>query len=91
MKLPTFDESVDQLKAVTGLDDFDPDLPLPRSGADSLDLVEWMYSLQDRYPQMSVDESLLEDVDDTVTFRDIHGRVIHAGVVAAVAAAGEEA
>lgn len=89
MKLPTFDESVDQLKAVTGLDEFDPDLPLPQSGADSLDLVEWLYALQDRYPEMSVDESLLEDVDDTVSFRDVHDRVIHAEVVAA--AAGEEA
>lgn len=78
MELPTLETSVDLLKAVTGLDDFDPDEPLPRSKADSLDLVEWLDRFQDEHPGVTIDESLLEDVDDTVTFRHIHQRVVDA-------------
>ena len=89
MELPTLDESVDQLRAVTGLDEFDPDMPLPRSGVDSLDLVEWLYGFENRHPDLTVDDSLLEHVDDTVTFRDIHDRIVHAQIVAAVTSAGD--
>ena len=88
MNLPTLDESVDQLKRVARLDDFDPDVPLPHSGVDSLDLVEWLYAFQDRHPDITVDESLLEHVDDTVSFRDIHDRIVQEQIVAAVASVG---
>jgi hypothetical protein len=91
MKVPTLDESVDQLKAVAGLDDFDPDVPLPLSDADSLDLVEWLYAFQERHPDVTVDESVLEHVDDTVSFRDLHDRIIHAHFSPAAASAGGRA
>lgn len=84
MNLPTLDETIDQLKAVSGLDDFDPDVPLPQSGVDSLDLVEWLCAFQEQHPDITVDESLLEHVDDTVSFRDVHDLIANAQIVAAV-------
>lgn len=78
MQLPTLDESVELLKTVSGLDDFDPDTPLRSSGVDSLNLVEWVYEMQERHPDVTIDESLLDDVDDVLTFRALHDLVVRA-------------
>lgn len=78
MQLPTLDESVDLLKAVSGLDDFDPDKPLRSSGVDSLNLVEWVYEMQERHPDLAIDESKLDDIDDVTSFRAVHDEMVQA-------------
>lgn len=77
MDIPTLADSIDQLRAVRGLDEFDPDTPLMTSDVDSLDLIEWLYAMQERYPEIPVDESVFEDIDETVTFRAIHDQIVH--------------
>lgn len=91
MQLPTLEMFVDRLMAVNRIEDFDPDTPLTTSGVDSLDLVEWVYAMQEQYPELGLDESLVESVSDTVTFRGIHQKVLAAHGVAPVAAATDDA
>lgn len=90
MQLPTLDESVDLLKAVSGIDDFDPDTPLRSSGVDSLNLVEWVYEMQERHPDVVIDESMLDDVDDAVTFRALHDQMVRAQPVASAASTADD-
>jgi aryl carrier-like protein len=82
MQLPTLDDSVELLKAVSGLDDFDPDTPLRSSGVDSLNLVEWIYEMQERHPDMTIDESIVDDVDDDTPFRAVHDQMVLAQAAA---------
>jgi aryl carrier-like protein len=90
MQLPTLEVSVERLMAVSQIKGFDPDTPLTTSGVDSLDLMEWVYDMQGRYPDLGVDESVVELVDDTVTFRSIHQQLLAArGVTPAAATAGD--
>jgi aryl carrier-like protein len=91
MQLPTLDDSVELLKAVSGLDDFDPDTPLRSSGVDSLNLVEWVYEMQERHPDVTIDESMLDDVDDAVTFRALHGLMVKVPRVASAASTADDA
>ncbi|WP_282794961.1 phosphopantetheine-binding protein [Streptomyces sp. CC224B] len=91
MQLPTLQVSVDRLMAVSQVKAFDPDTPLTTSGVDSLDLMEWVYDMQQRYPDLGVDESVVELVDDTVTFRGIHRQLLAArNAVPVASAAGDE-
>lgn len=78
MQLPTLDDSVELLKAVSGLDEFNPDTPLRSSGVDSLNLVEWIYEMQERHPDMTIDESIVDDVDDDTPFRAVHDQMVQA-------------
>ncbi|MFD9905937.1 phosphopantetheine-binding protein [Streptomyces sp. NPDC059063] len=91
MQLPTLEVSADRLMAVSRVKEFDPDAPLTTSGVDSLDLMEWVYDMQERYPDLGVDESIVESIDDTVTFRGIHQQLLAArNAVPAATAAGEQ-
>ncbi|MFB6550723.1 phosphopantetheine-binding protein [Streptomyces sp. NPDC056405] len=76
MQLPTLEVFVDRLVAVSRVQNFDPDTPLPVSGVDSLDLIEWVADMQERYPDLGLDESIVEIIDDTVTFRALHQQVL---------------
>lgn len=87
MELPTLDESLARMKAVSGVDDLDPDMPLLQSDVDSLDLMEWLIEMKESYTFVSTDESMFENIDDTVTFRRIYDQIIDAERVAAVASA----
>ncbi|WP_329086498.1 MULTISPECIES: phosphopantetheine-binding protein [unclassified Streptosporangium] len=87
MQLPTLEVFVDRLVAVSRIEGFDPDTPLTTSGVDSLDLMEWVYDMQERYPDLGLDESIVESVNDTVTFRVIHQQVLAAHGVTPVASA----
>ncbi|TDB80530.1 MULTISPECIES: acyl carrier protein [unclassified Micromonospora] len=78
MNLPTLEVAVDRLKAVSRISDLDPDTPLTASGVDSLDLMEWVSDMQERYPDLGVDASIAEQVDDTITFRSIHQQLLSA-------------
>ncbi|MGA4837474.1 phosphopantetheine-binding protein [Streptomyces sp. G45] len=91
MQLPTLEVSVDRLVAVSRVKDFDPDTPLTTSGVDSLDLMEWVYDMQQRYPDLGVDETIVESIDDTVTFRGVHQQLLAAHDAVPVASAtGDE-
>ncbi|MEU9235234.1 phosphopantetheine-binding protein [Streptomyces subrutilus] len=91
MQLPSLEVSVERLMAVSRVDAFDPDTPLTTSGVDSLDLMEWVYDMQERYPDLGVDETIVESIDDTVTFRGIHRQLVSAhGDVPAASAAGDQ-
>ncbi len=78
MELPTLDASIELLEEVSGVEDFDPDTPLRSSGVDSLNLVEWVYQMQERHPDLEIDESIVDDVDDTAPFRAVHERMVQA-------------
>lgn len=76
MERPTLDEVIDQFRVATGVA-IDPDTPLPNvDQIDSLDLVEWLYEFQQAYPNIPADESLLDDIDETVTLRTIYARIM---------------
>ena len=92
MNLPTLEVSVDRLKAVSRIADFDADAPLTASGVDSLDLMEWVNDMQERYPDLGLDASVAERVNDTITFRSIHEQLLDAAQdVAPVASATGDA
>ncbi|HEY3144516.1 MAG TPA: hypothetical protein VGJ86_25525 [Acidimicrobiales bacterium] len=77
MGVPTLQDVTNQLQAVSGVEQIDPDVPiLTIDDLDSLDLMEWLYSFQEEYPEIPADESLFEEIDETVTLRSIYERVI---------------
>ena len=85
MPVPTLDASIELLKEVSRVDDFDPDHPLQSSGVDSLDLVEWVYQMQERHPELGIDESIVDDVDESVTFRAVYEQAVRSAPPAAPA------
>jgi hypothetical protein len=77
MELPTVEELAQQLQEVSGAASVDVDAALQHiADVDSLDLMEWLYGFQTRYPHIPADESLFKDIDDTTTMRTIHARVM---------------
>ena len=77
MSLPTIEELASQLEAVSGAEKVDPDHPLQHiPDVDSLDLMEWLYGFQNKYPHIPADESLFEDIDDTTTLRTVYERIV---------------
>ncbi|MER5499628.1 MULTISPECIES: hypothetical protein [unclassified Streptomyces] len=75
--MPTIEELASQLEAVSGAEKVDPDHPLQHiADVDSLDLMEWLYGFQNRYPDIPADESLFADIDDTTTLRVVYGRIL---------------
>ncbi|MGY4721728.1 hypothetical protein [Naumannella cuiyingiana] len=85
MKMPSLEESVNRLMAVSGVEEFDPDTPLTSSAVDSLDLTEWVYHMQEQYPELALDESIVGEINDSMTFRDLHKKIQEDRVVGAVA------
>jgi acyl carrier protein len=76
MEYPTLEDVTEQLQAVSGVDRIDPDVPLlDIEDLDSLDLMEWLYGFQEKYPEIGADESLFEDVDESVTLRTIYDQL----------------
>jgi len=77
MEMPTVEELAQQLREVSGAEVVDADAPLQHiADVDSLDLMEWLYGFQNRYPHIPADESLFKDIDDTTTMRVVHGRIL---------------
>jgi hypothetical protein len=77
MELPTVEELASQLAAVSGASDVDVDAALQSiSDIDSLDLMEWLYGFQNKYPHIPADESLFSDIDDTTTLRSVHAKLV---------------
>jgi acyl carrier protein len=77
MDYPTLEDVTEQLQAVSGVDRIDPDTPLlDIDDLDSLDLMEWLYGFQEKYPQLEADESLFEDIDESITLRVIYDQIV---------------
>ena len=77
MGVPTLQDVTKQLETISGAENIDPDVPiLTIEDIDSLDLMEWLYSFQESYPEIPADESLFEEIDETVTLRSIYDRVL---------------
>ncbi|MEV8631408.1 hypothetical protein AB0395_07100 [Streptosporangium sp. NPDC051023] len=87
MELPTVEDLATQLQAVSGAEAVDVDAALLQiADVDSLDLMEWLYGFQNKYPDIPADESLFKDIDDTATLRTLHERLM---ALAAQPAAGK--
>lgn len=87
LAIPTLGDVIDQLKEVAEVDDIGADTPLVElEDIDSLDLMEWAYVLQETY-DLEVDETVLEEFDESSTLRQIYEQVI-AGAVATTEAQG---
>ncbi|SDR22336.1 hypothetical protein [Thermostaphylospora chromogena] len=79
MELPTVEELASQLQAVSGAESIDVDAALLHiADVDSLDLMEWLYGFQNKYPHIPADESLFKDIDDSTTLRTVHARLMEA-------------
>jgi hypothetical protein len=77
MGFPTLQDVTSQLETISGAENIDPDVPiLTIDDIDSLDLMEWLYSFQESYPEIPADESLFEEIDETVTLRSLFERVM---------------
>jgi hypothetical protein len=77
MEVPTLQDVIKQLETISGAENIDPDVPiLTIDDLDSLDLMEWLYSFQESYPEIPADESLFDEIDETVTLRSVYESVI---------------
>lgn len=77
MEYPTLQDVTDLLQNVSGVEHIDPDTPLLSiEDVDSLDLMEWLYGFQERFPEIPADESLFEDIDETHTLRSIYEQIM---------------
>ncbi len=77
MEIPTVEDLATQLQSVSGAKVVDADAALQQiADVDSLDLMEWLYGFQDKYPHIPADESLFADIDDTTTLRTVHERIL---------------
>lgn len=77
MEIPTVEDLARQLQDVSGAKVVDADAALQQiADVDSLDLMEWLYGFQDKYPHIPADESLFKDIDDSTTLRVVHERIM---------------
>ena len=77
MEIPTVEDLARQLQDVSGAKVVDADAALQQiADVDSLDLMEWLYGFQDKYPHIPADESLFKDIDDSTTLRVVHERIL---------------
>ena len=86
MSYPTLDETINDLKDLLEIDDLDADVPISELGEiDSLDLMEWVYRIQEQY-SISIDESVFDDIDETSTLRQLYELVMKGATAATVQA-----
>lgn len=75
--MPTFEEVLEQLEQLADTPDIDPDAPLGSLDVDSLDLLEWVYALQDDH-QLDIDEVRLAELtrDETASLRVVYDKLV---------------
>ena len=84
MEAPTLDSVVLQMQAISGAPNLDPDSPLlSNPDIDSLDMMEFLYDFQEKYPYLGASESVFEDITDSTTFRQIFDEILAGAPVAA--------
>jgi hypothetical protein len=81
MDVPTLQDVIKQLEEISGAETIDPDVPiLTIDDVDSLDLMEWLYGFQEAYPEIPADESLFDEIDESVTLRSVYESVVATAV-----------
>lgn len=89
MEIPTLDDVILQMQTISGAPALDPDMPLlDIEDIDSLDMMEWLYDFQDKYPELEAQESVFEDIADSTTFRQIYEEILAAAPIAVATVAG---
>lgn len=74
--VPTLDELLAQVSAVSGAPTVEADVPLTQlSDVDSMDLMEWLYTFQSENPEAGADAQLFENPDGRTTLRVVHERL----------------
>jgi acyl carrier protein len=76
MEMPNIQDLAEQLQTVSGAKNVDVDASLMQmSDVDSLDLMEWLYGFQEKYPHIPASESLFKDMDEGTTLRTVYDRI----------------
>jgi hypothetical protein len=84
VETPSLQDAISQMQAISGAPAIGPDEPLLAiEGIDSLDMMEWLYEFQERYPQLGAQESVFEDISDSTTFRQIFDEILASRPMAA--------
>jgi hypothetical protein len=87
VEIPTLNDVILQMQAISGAPALDPDEPLLNiEDIDSLDMMEWLYDFQDKYPELEAQESVFEDIADSTTFRQIYEQILASAPVAVTSA-----
>ncbi|WP_219817464.1 hypothetical protein [Rathayibacter tritici] len=74
--IPSLEDMIEQMKAVSGATEIDADMPLTElSDVDSMDLMEWLYGYQSANPDSGVDADVFDNADGTLTIRIVRERL----------------
>ncbi|MHA7290689.1 hypothetical protein ACX80V_13690 [Arthrobacter sp. MDT3-24] len=77
MNMPALEALVSQLESVSGAQQIDPEVPLMQiPDVDSMDLMEWLYSFQNDFPEVKADATLFENEDGKTTLKLVHERLM---------------
>lgn len=77
MNIPALEDLVSQLESVSGAQDIDPNVPLMQiPDVDSMDLMEWLYSFQNDFPDIKADAAIFENEDGKTTLKLVHDRLL---------------
>lgn len=77
MNMPALEDLVSQLESVSGAQRIDPEVPLMQiPDVDSMDLMEWLYTFQNAFPDIKADASLFENEDGKTTLKLVHERLL---------------
>lgn len=77
MELPTLDQVIEKLKDLAEVESIDPDAPVTEIGVDSLDLLEWSYTVEDEYG-VNIEESVLDAIEPEDSLRTVYTKVMAA-------------
>lgn len=87
MSFPDLDEVLVSLKEISEAKTIDPDAPIDDLDVDSLDVLEWLYSIEES-SGLKIDESIFDDIGGESTIREIYSLVAEAARSAAATALG---
>lgn len=77
MNMPALEDLVSQLESVSGAQQINPEVPLMQiPDVDSMDLMEWLYSFQNDFPEVKADATLFENEDGKTTLKLVHERLM---------------
>lgn len=75
MELPSLDAVIETLRQLAEVDSIDADARVADIGVDSLDLLEWCYTLEDEYG-VEIQDAVLESIQPDDTVRVVYDKVM---------------
>jgi len=72
--IPPLDNVLVELAHISDTGPIDPDAPIADLDVDSLDLLEWLYGLE-QDSSVELDETLFDDLNGEMTIREIYERI----------------